>query len=312
MDLPALSQQDDTLHLYVSGYGANAAWRGGLVERSRNGEWVQEVTFNFRETFGVLVEELPTATAGLDLVNSVLVTMSDDNISTITQADFDAGGNLCSINDELVQFKTVVAEGDDYRISYLKRGCLHTTPATHAIADTLVNLTQPTKIPMVKADIGQAITFRVHSNNTIAVVADEVVVNYVGNSQIEWYPINATMELISGDWLIDWAHNKRIGAPGEAIISDNFLDYYVLFDNGVTTKGIYTTAESLTYTEAEQIVDFGAAVGSWTSVKIYGNNNFTGLGEEATVVSIAGDKLLFEDGSGYLMFEDDSGVLLLE
>ena len=120
------------------------------------------------------------------------------------------------------------------------------------------------------------------------------------------------MDLVDGDWIIDWSHNKRIGYPENAIISDHFLNFYVLFDDGVTTLGFYSDVSNFTYTNAEQIADFGGAVASWSSVTIYGNNDYTGLGEAAALSVVTGDKLLFEDASGYLEFEDGTGVLLLE
>ena len=68
----------------------------------------------------------------------------------------------------------------------------------------------------------------------------------------------------------------------------------------------------MTYTDAEQIADFGGAIASWNEVTISAYNFYTGFGDQSEFVDITGAKLAFEDDDGYLLFEDGTGALLLE
>lgn len=313
LDLPALLQSQDTLHLYFTGHGAaDTVWSGATIEQLIENEWVERAVMTFPSTMGTLQETLPTHAAGLDDTNTILVSLSDDDIASISQAEFELGGNAALVGDEIVNFRTVVQDGDNFRLSHLGRGGLETTPAEHLSGVRFILLVAPTLVTMPTTTIGETITFRVYSHGTLPAFTDEQSIAFVGNSQIEFAPLAATSDLISTDWLFDWQHNKRIGAPNDAVISQHFTGFGIQLVKGGTTVTLEYPDGGITYTEAEQISDFGAAVASWDSAVVYGINEYTGNGSTSALSNIEGDKLAFEDGSGYLEFEDKTGVLLLE
>ncbi len=309
MDLPALRQSHDTLHVYISATGGSL-WGGAVIEQLIDTEWISKGSITYPETMGTTLEELPIHAIGIDVTNTLLVTVSDTDMATITQAEFDAGGNTALVDDELIQFRDVAQEGNDFRISYLKRGALNTTPDTNASSSRFVKLVLPTVVPLTSGDIGDTLTFRVYTFGTIPAVSDESSFVFAGNSQIEWEPLNATIEKVGQTWVLEWEHNERIGAPGASVISQHWLDFELVFDDGATTHSVFTLLENMTYSKSEQKVDFGGAVSSWTSVTIYGRNRFTGRGTPAVFQDITGDTLLLESG-GTLLFES-GGALLLE
>jgi hypothetical protein len=309
MDIPALSQEHDTLHVYAAGYGANAAWTGAVVEQLVDTEWIELASITYPSTMGDLAEALPTHAVGIDTTNDVLVEASDDDLETITQTEFDAGGNLALVGDELIQFRDVVQEGDDYRISYLNRGVLNTTPALHAIGSRFVKLESPTRVPIDASYLGESVTLRVYSFGTLPAVTDQTTFTFEGYSQNEWPPLYATMELVSGDWEFDWDHNERIGAPTNAVESVHFDNFKVTLTKGATTETFFTDGETMTLTDAEQVSLFGASVTSWDTAEVVGVNNYTGDGDPSTFADITSGVLL-ETGGG--LFLESGGTLLLE
>jgi hypothetical protein len=289
MDLPALAQSHDTLHVYVAAHGAGDLWNGAVVEQQLDTEWVERGTISYPATMGYSLEALPSHARGLDTTNSILVSTSDDDIATITQAEFDAGGNLALIGDELINFRDVTAEDNNYRLSCLNRGALDTDIETSVAAGArFVKLDSPLAVPIPSSLIGEDVTLRCYSIGLTPTVANETTFEFAGNSQIEWAVSIPTIELTGGDWVLDWAHTKRIGAPNSAVISQHFLNFYIDFTKSGGSVVTRTVNESLTYTEAEQIADFGAAVTSWDSVYIYGENRYTGIGKQAIPYDITG------------------------
>lgn len=311
MDLPALTQNHDTLHAYVAAHGTNAGWSGATVEQLIDTEWIELETVTYPSSIGALLEALPDHPRGLDTTNDVLVSLSDDDIATITQAEFDAGGNAALIENEIINFRDVVAEGDNWRISHFTRGALNTTTELHAIASRFVKLVAPTRVPIDASFIGSSVTLRVYSFGTIPDAGDEETFTFNGTSQIEFPPLTPTAELLTGDWSFDWTHNKRIGAPSSAVASVHFVNFGVRLTKGATTITLFTDGESITYTDAEQIEDFGVAVTSWDTAVVFGVNEYTGEGVESTFADITGFKRKLESG-GYLMLEGHSGAIGLE
>lgn len=311
MDLPALLQSHDTLHLYFAGHGA-AVWNGATIEQLVENEWIQRGTLTYPTTIGTLQETTAAHAAGLDTTNTVLVALSDNDIESISLAEFELGGNAALLGDEIINFRTAIEDGDNWRLSYLTRGGLNTSPVEHVATARFVLLNSPKLVTLQKLSIGETITFRVFTSGTLPAFTDEQDIIFAGNSQIEFAPLIATSELIGADWDFNWEHNKRIGAPNEAIISAHFTGFGIQLVKGGTTVTLEYQNDGITYTEAEQIADFGSAITSWDSAIVYGINQFTGNGASSTLSNIEGDKLAFEDGSGYLEFEDASGVLLLE
>ena len=303
MDLPALLQSHDTLHIYVSAYGSDSGpWNGAIVEQLIDTEWLERGRVTFPETMGVLAANLASHPRGLDTTNTITVTLSDDDVATITQAEFDLGGNAALVGDEIINFRDVVANGSDWDLSHLNRAQMNTNASAHTTGDRFVKLVAPERIELSSTFLNESLTFRCYSIGNVPSASDETTFTFVGYSQIEWTPLNAIKELSGADWLIAWDHNKRIGAPNDAVVSQHFLDFNVQFIESPFSFTFKTINETLTYTEAEQIEDFGAPVADFDQILIYPNNRFTGFGLPATA-EFAGPydpgMMTFDGSTGY-------------
>lgn len=313
MDLPALVQEHDTLHVYVAAHGfGDPAWTGAIVEQLVDTEWIEKARPAYPSGIGQVEEVMAAADAGIDEVNTLLVSLSDDDIASITQDEFDIGGNAALVGGEIINFRDVAAEGDNYRLSYITRGALETGSPTHAIGERFVILFAPTRVLLDAVHLFNPVKLRVYSIGTLPATTDEIEFYFNGTSQLEWAPQNATMALDGGDWIFRWDHYRRIGAPYNAVASVHFDRFVIRLIDGSTVIDLETINESITYTEAAQIADFGAAVAAFDEVQIWGVNEYTGAGAIATPITITGDQLLLENGLDSILLEDGTGTLLLE
>jgi hypothetical protein len=287
MDLPALHDTHDTLHYYVAGYGTpSSAWYGAQLQRLVGLDYQAEAELTYAHTMGVLDEALPLAPAEYtDTTNTVLVSTSDD-LESITNDHFLKGGNGALIGDELIQFRDVVAEGANWRISHLSRGRLNTTPAAHSIGARFVLLANPVLVPAGVALLDTTLTLRCPSYGQIPQAGDESTHAFVGNSQREWAPTNLVIVKQGNDYIITWSPRWRLGNSANPSRSVNFSHWEVRITRSGTTvirsaPYISDTEAFEFYTEAEQIEDWGSAVSVFT-ISVAGYNSLAGPGDTVT------------------------------
>lgn len=229
MDITPIDVNHDTLHYYVAGYGDSAAWRGGLVQREIAGEWFAENgTIAAAATLGQVQEVLPTHPVGIDTTNTLLVSASDTRLITVTQSEFDAGANYCIVDNEIMQFRDVAIEGNNYRLSYLNRGALNTTPIQHELNERFVRFNAMYRIITDPAQIGQTLNVRVASYGTDPADATPKSFLFTGRSQIEWQPLDFAGSInATDDWVFSWNPNPRLGSPLGPVQSTNLEGYRV-------------------------------------------------------------------------------------
>jgi hypothetical protein len=123
--------------------GANSAWGGCNVWVSFDGtNYAQVGTVNSPARYGILSAVLgnvadpdSTSTLGVDLTTSL------GALGTATNAEADAGGTLCLVDNELLAFGTAtLTAANKYNLSYLRRGQRGTAVASHAIGGQFVRL----------------------------------------------------------------------------------------------------------------------------------------------------------------------------
>ena len=283
MDLPVLTQQDDTLHLYFAAHGDADGWTGSTIEQLVDGEWVDRGQITYPSTMGQSEEVFNGHVEGLDVTNTLLVSVSDDDIQSISETEFAVGGNSALIGNEIINFRDVVQEGDNYRLSHITRGALNTAPESHAIGERFVKLAGATASKLSSTLLGTTVVYRVYSFGRAPSETDEKNLTFAGNSQIEWEPLNATATLDGEYWQIAWEHNKRVGAPTQAVISQHFTGFEIELIDGASSVILNTDLETVTYTAAEQMADFGVLVTEFDTINIWGINEYTGRGDVATI-----------------------------
>jgi hypothetical protein len=226
MDLPAQQSSHDTLHAYVSGYGGSEAWRGAKIQRQVGADWIDEGDIVSNSTMGVTTSTLAAHPRGIDTTNDVLIQVDNGDIDTITQAEFDAGGNACIIGNEELQFRDVAdAGGGLLRISYLNRGALNTDSPSHNPGSRFVMLQNAVRLFLDTSLVDATFNLRAVSYSTDPMDAVPVSVTFTGQSQTEWEPLNFSGVQSTDDWVFSWDANNRIGAPFAPVQSVNFEGY---------------------------------------------------------------------------------------
>jgi hypothetical protein len=285
LDIPAVAIAADFLHYAVAGYGLTSAWTGGQLQRQIETEYVKEAELTNKSTLGILDEALPFAPRKYtDTTNTILVTTNKD-LESISEVRLLSGGNAMAIVSaggiEILQFRDAVAEGAAWRLSYLLRGRLDTTPAAHIIGDSLVMLKQPTFVPADATLMVEDFNLRLASYGTVPSDATPRSVSFTGESQREWAPVYLVSSQNGNDWNFAWTPRLRLGTPATPIASVYHYAWRLRFTVGATVVFHDTQDRATTnylYTEAQQIAEFGSAQGSFDSVDIMGLNQFTGEG----------------------------------
>ena len=316
LDLPALAQEHDTLHVYVVAAGeTSGVWRGANVEVLIDTTWVYKGALSARTTMGAISGSLPSYTGDIDETNTLTVIVNNEALNSITQAEFDVGGNLALVGNEIINFRDAVNVGlNTFELTYIGRHLLHTYTTTHVDATRFIMLNNAYRVAMDSVLLGQTLTWRVSSIGNSPTVDDEQSYTFLGYSQIEWEPEAATMELISGEWVFNWVNNKRIGALNVGVTSQYMIATRIqLF----ATTGSYWFLvngqdETWTLTAGAQTLNFGGAVTTWDAVYIYNQNAFTGLGYPVVPILLAGNNLEFEDTDGVFLIENGIGPLELD
>lgn len=282
MDLPALVTADDGVQAYVAGHGAaGTAWHGWQLQRDVGGEWEKEAETSYGEMMGQLEAQLPSSSPYfIDTTNTVLVSLSRAPTSTTLDLML-RGKGAWLIGDELVQIQNWVAEGANWRGSVLIRGRLDTAPATHPIGTRIVFMGIPLKTELDPTLIGTTLRLRGVSYDQIGADATPGDYPFTGQSAKEWAPHRLEAAQNGNDWVFTWTPRYRLGSSAKPLPSMHFYGWVLRFTVGGQTFTRYTSgmAPEYTYTEAEQVADFGSAQSSFTTVEIRALNRLGGEGK---------------------------------
>jgi len=291
MDLPALVTAHDTLRYYVAGRGdVDTGWHGAQLQRQIGTDWQKEGDITTAEVMGQVEEVFPSAPIWFtDETNTLLVSLNEspDSYTTDTLlqgkgawAIQSAGGDW-----EIIQVRTWVAEGANWRGSYIYRGRLDTPCTSHAIGEKIVYLGSPVSIPVDGALLDTSLQLRAASYDTPSSDATDAAYLFTGRSQEEWAPMNLTATRnapATNDWTLTWVPRYRLGNSANPIPSSNFYGWRLTFTVGATVVQIYntgTTTPSYTFTEADQITGFGSAQSTFDNVEIRALNHLGGEGK---------------------------------
>lgn len=286
LNLPILSDLDDRLGFYVAVSGELAGWRGAQIQaRIRDSDpWTVMATATTASVMGSLVTALPNAPFDvMDVTNTFQVSVNGELVS-ITLEQLLNEDNGCVIGDEICQFQTAsfVSNGV-YDLSTLTRGRLDTSTTLHPIGTRFVLLNAPVFIEAPSSWIGQTLQIRAvtlgtngDDNQSISVVWSPA------RSQTEWAPVQFIGNRdLSNNVTLSWVGQGRLGSNKEARNSQFFDNYRVQITKGSSTVTYLTTAQSFSYTAAQQTLDFGSATGTLT-INIAAMNRITGPSAELT------------------------------
>ncbi len=289
MDTPLLLDNDEStvpvLYTAAGPLGSGASgqlleWNGARLDRSFDAAIFTPWTFHPSATavdHGIVKTALPAVTAPWvwDRVNVINVSMQNGVLSSLSEAQVLDGGNAALLGKEIIQFATAVLISDgSYNISTLlraRRGTDQYARVNNGIAhgsnERFIILTIPTI--QVKAhtvdNLNRLATYRALTVGATGISTKQLTP--VGQSKYPYAPyLVAGTRDGAGEVVLTWSRRTRLGGaidwqqgPSEPPLGEDAENYQVsvLDVNGLEVRSIAVTAETATYTVAEQLSDFG-------------------------------------------------------
>lgn len=291
MDLPALLTTHDTLIYYAAARGdVDTAWHGAQIQRSVGSDWQKERDITYAEKMGVAAEAVGSAQGYyIDEVNTILLTMETPNKvpESVTDDDMFSGRGAWVIDNEIIQVRDWVAEGNNWRGSYLFRGRLNTAVASHSIGARIIYLGNPSAVPVDVSRLDTDLTLRAVSFGGSTGTSGNYT--FTGKSQEEWPPEMLSWSKNGNDWIFNWIPRYPLGNSANPIPHSKFYGWILRFTVGSNTfaRIIEDTDPTFTYTSAMQVEDFGSNQTSFDSVEVRGLNYLGGEGQALTEASVS-------------------------
>jgi len=288
MDLPALLTTHDTLHYYVVAHGdVGTAWHGAQLQRLVGANFLKEADILSAEVMGQVEAALPYSSSTIpDTTNTLLLSLTGTPTS-VSIDEIYIGRGAWLIGDEIMQVQSWVAEGANWRGSYLMRGRLDTPiPGSHGIGVRAVFLGNPVLVPADPALVSTTLTLRAPSYGQAGSDAPDAPYLFTGNSQREWAPIDLIAIQNGSDWDFSWTTRNRLGNSANPIPSSNFYGWRLRFTVGATViaKTLSSTTPEYTYTASQQTFDFGSAQSGFDNLEIVALNYLAGEGKSLNEV----------------------------
>jgi hypothetical protein len=284
LDLPALTDRDDSLIWYEAATGQNEAWYGAQTQRkvAPATEFEDSARFTLGVVMGTLLEDVDAASEHYtDTTNTVTVQLlGDDDLPALTDAQFlSEGGAFALENDdgtwEVMQYRDSEDAGvRTFALSHLARGRLNTGGHAHAAGARFVLLSDVQPVSAITAWIGADVTSRAVSFGSSPDSAEQVVNEYHALSQTEFPVAHLFLDLDGATLTLRAVPRHRFGTEDNPIRSANWTGYRWTATDGVNTL----TADSIA---AEQVFDV-TGWGDPITATVAQLNRFTGAGPTVT------------------------------
>lgn len=330
VDIPLIRNDDDELGFCAVMSGTTSAWDGGYLARSNdNGQtWSEVQSWSTPATFGTARDTLSSHDCFvMDRTSTLQVDLLAGEVESITEAQMMTGLNWCAYGAdgrwELMQFTTATLETDgSYTLSNFLRGLRGTEWATglHEAGDYFVFLDDPDTM-VVGADIASVGVTRLWAGLSFGQSIDDGVQTEFAYTAANLKPlsvVNLDGSLSGGgDWEFTFDPRSRLSSAlwtlGTAIPVGETTEQYEIDmagTDGVVVRTLTATTSSLTYTEAQQIEDFGSIQQQITAT-VYQMSSVVGRGFPAAGTFTATDKtrlLLHFEGTNESQAIADSSV----
>jgi len=298
LDLPAFPTDAATdAYLRYGVVGLGEGWAGSAVYRSDDGgaNFALMQTLTAQATIGAVLNIIPAGTIyGWDRSTTIDVLLTFGQLQSVTDIAVLNGANVCVIGEEIIQFQTAtLLDTNKYRLSWLLRGRLGTdwAVASHAAGERFVLLTNAVaRELMASSGWGIGKNFKpVTIGSTLGATMPQDF-TYSAKALKPYAPVHIVgSRNTAGDLTINWKRRTRIGGDWrdgvDVPLSEESERYEVEIMQGATIKRTITglTAQTTTYSAAQQIADFGSAQSS-ISVKIYQLSAVVGRGYAGSVI----------------------------
>jgi hypothetical protein len=283
VDAPLISDADNDVNpvIYYGAGGYGISFPGATVWRGDDGTFDEQfgtVSSADKATWGMAVGTLATANPNLwDRGNSVSVNVYG-TLASATEAAIDADPSLnfaaLGVDGrwEYLQFATATLTGtsgaaNSYTLSGFKRGRRGTegNVGNHAAGDDFVLLADLTDKEIGTDEIGNDMSFKAQTIGRPVEAASTISLVYDGNTLKPYSPARVIATFDGTDWTFKVVRRSRIGAnwptTGWTVpLGEASEAYEVEVYNGSTLKRTLTltATDTVTYTNAMQLADFGS------------------------------------------------------
>lgn len=281
LDIPCLTSAMDAFGMAVGMTGYYADWPGGTLVKSDDNWQSWQALEGFPApgaTIGTTTNALGAGRTDIkDASSSVNAWLSNSGMSSVTELQMFNGANHFAIGAhgrwEIIAAQSIVEQSDgSFTLSGMMRGRFGTEWAmtTHQAGDAIVHL-DPTLIEFVGLPISALNiqkSYRAVSDGMLVSSATAVAFSWDG-ANIKPLPscyLKGSRSLTTNDWDISWTPRTRtpvepfsgaatpVGETVEAYDVEFFDSSYATLKR--TVSGL--SSPSVSYSEAEQITDFGA------------------------------------------------------
>lgn len=276
LDITLLRDEDDGDNgFYAAIQGYLGGWTGAVVDKSAdNGQTYTRVAQTTTSTpVGMVLTVLGmpyTSAAWFDEINTVTVNLPVGvTLSSLSRDSLLANQELNNIliGSEVIRYRNAQLSGDNYILSGLLRGQRGTEWAfdTHVVNERAIVLDVGAlrRIALVLSELNAN---RLYRTTSLGAVSGELTT--FANTGLYRKPYSAVLlgagKAGNGDILLDWVRRTRVGGAWEESVDASLGETSEIFDVEIWDAGFVTlkrtitvSTESATYTNANQITDFG-------------------------------------------------------
>jgi hypothetical protein len=291
IDMPRVSSAQDGPVVLAAMNGALAGWRGGVLYQSVDSgtTWLERQEFGPPgATFGTASNSIGVVEDRMVDASSVLtVELAQGELYDTTLLAMLSGANHFAYGADgrweiIAAQKCTLVSGSTYKLQDLLRGRFGTEWAMglHAGGDAVILLDSADieAIPMDTAQIGASLLYRAITAGRDFSTDGNRSFTYQGVNLKPLSPIllNGSIDPGSGDWTLLWTRRSRkdtewrdyVDAPLGEDSEQYQLDIYDSGSYSVVKRTITATAQTASYSAADQTTDFGSGQ-STLYIKLY-------------------------------------------
>jgi hypothetical protein len=276
MDIPLVRNDESSPGFVAAMAGATDNWTGGVLYKSMDAEqsWIDTQAWSAPAVIGVCRTSLPVHDGlVIDRSNTLRVDMISGELDSVTEAQMMTGLNWAAYGAdqrwELIRFADADLQPDgSYILSTLLRGLRGTEQFTgaHVDGDSLVLLDDADAL-FIGSDLASLSYNRYWRAVTVDQSIDDVTSQEFAYRGVNLKPLSAVhglAALATNDWVFTWDKRTRLQGSlwktGVALPLGEASESWQIdiMDGATVVRTLTATAETVTYTSAQQVADWGS------------------------------------------------------
>ena len=301
LDLPLLRGDEPVEAGYVA--ALQTPWPGGVAVYGspETTGYVLKALVAAPAIMGETLDDLDIGpTAVMDRAARVQVLVDGGGLVSVSRLQLLSGQNIAALQNpegewEIIQFETATLTAPStYELSGLIRGLAGSELQMRsplAAGARFVLLTEDVaRVDLTSSEVGLALNWRVGpaSRDIGDASYEDRQHTFAGVGMKPFAPVHVRGVRDAGDLTITWVRRSRAGGDNwdsvEVPLGEASEAYEVdILDGSVVKRTLSVTAPTATYTQADQVADFGSAQASYT-INVYQFGDVYGRGSAAAAV----------------------------